>query len=101
MSCCLILREYLVHCDSLIGRVPHDLGGSTDTPIIRYNTYNLHHTDDWKDLPCKFILQVRDIFDPFLFISLFFVSFDHSRKRAFGFLKLHSLLHSDSTLTLF
>jgi len=40
------------------GCVPHDMGGPGEAPLVMPNCYNLHHTDDWKDLPCKFLLQV-------------------------------------------
>ena len=29
-----------------------------DEPWLRINAYNIHPTDDWKDLNIKFILQV-------------------------------------------
>ncbi len=38
--------------------VPHDLGGPGEAPLEYCNVYNLHHTQDWKDLPSKFVLQV-------------------------------------------
>eukprot|EP00919_Chromeraceae_sp_WS-2016_P025995 GHVR01061440.1.p1 GENE.GHVR01061440.1~~GHVR01061440.1.p1 ORF type:complete len:499 (+),score=138.94 GHVR01061440.1:219-1715(+) len=41
-----------------MGCVPHDLGGPGEAPLVRVNIYNLHHTQDWKDLPSKFVLQV-------------------------------------------
>ncbi|GFS08363.1 non-lysosomal glucosylceramidase [Elysia marginata] len=38
--------------------VPHDIGDPEDEPWIRINAYNIHPTDDWKDLNIKFVLQV-------------------------------------------
>ncbi|RUS80876.1 hypothetical protein EGW08_011347 [Elysia chlorotica] len=38
--------------------IPHDIGDPEDEPWIRINAYNIHPTDDWKDLNIKFILQV-------------------------------------------
>lgn len=42
------------------GSVPHDLGNQD--PWLHLNSYNIHDTSLWKDLNCKFVLQVyRDI----------------------------------------
>ncbi|BFY98894.1 hypothetical protein BsWGS_01934 [Bradybaena similaris] len=38
--------------------VPHDIGDPEDEPWKRVNAYNIHPTDDWKDLNLKFVLQV-------------------------------------------
>jgi len=38
--------------------VPHDIGDPEDEPWERVNAYNIHPTDDWKDLNIKFVLQV-------------------------------------------
>eukprot|EP00897_Mesotaenium_endlicherianum_P001702 jgi/Mesen1/155/ME1131045C07651 len=42
------------------GAVPHDLGNND--PWLELNSYNIHDTSLWKDLGCKFVLQVyRDV----------------------------------------
>uniref|UniRef100_A0A6B2KY59 NLGase n=1 Tax=Arcella intermedia TaxID=1963864 RepID=A0A6B2KY59_9EUKA len=38
--------------------VPHDLGNPGEDPWVLPNAYNLQEIDKWKDLPCKFVLQV-------------------------------------------
>jgi len=38
--------------------VPHDLGNPGEDPWKRVNAYNIQDVSRWKDLPCKFILQV-------------------------------------------
>lgn len=40
----------------VLGAVPHDLG--MHDPWIEVNAYNIHDTSKWKDLNCKFVLQV-------------------------------------------
>jgi len=37
--------------------VPHDLGNPADEPWLRTNCYNMHLTQDWRDLNLKFVLQ--------------------------------------------
>jgi len=37
--------------------VPHDLGNPADEPWVRTNCYNMHLTQDWRDLNLKFVLQ--------------------------------------------
>jgi len=38
--------------------VPHDLGNPGDDPWYKVNSYNIQPINDWKDLNCKFALQV-------------------------------------------
>jgi non-lysosomal glucosylceramidase len=38
--------------------VPHDLGNPGDDPWYRVNSYNIQEINSWKDLNCKFALQV-------------------------------------------
>jgi uncharacterized protein (DUF608 family) len=38
--------------------VPHDVGCSGNDPFIKINDYNIQDVSQWKDLPCKFVLQV-------------------------------------------
>ncbi|MCO5586103.1 hypothetical protein L7F22_040042 [Adiantum nelumboides] len=40
----------------VLGAVPHDLG--KHDPWVEVNAYNIHDTSKWKDLNCKFVLQV-------------------------------------------
>ncbi|KAF2076803.1 hypothetical protein CYY_001880 [Polysphondylium violaceum] len=52
-----------IHSGSQIPRkakcaVPHDLGNPGEDPWKRVNAYNIQDVSRWKDLPCKFILQV-------------------------------------------
>ncbi|XP_024524629.1 non-lysosomal glucosylceramidase isoform X2 [Selaginella moellendorffii] len=42
---------------AVFGSVPHDLG--THDPWNTLNSYNLHDTSKWKDLNCKFVVQVN------------------------------------------
>ncbi|CAL1530739.1 unnamed protein product [Lymnaea stagnalis] len=42
----------------VVNCVPHDIGDPEDEPWKRVNAYNIHPTDDWKDLNLKFVLQV-------------------------------------------
>ncbi|CAM8914689.1 unnamed protein product [Rhodiola kirilowii] len=43
-----------------LGAVPHDIG--LNDPWCEVNAYNFFNTDRWKDLNCKFVLQVyRDV----------------------------------------
>ncbi|KAK3608169.1 hypothetical protein CHS0354_034127 [Potamilus streckersoni] len=55
-------RKYCMHGTvgnrKTINMVPHDIGDPEDEPWSRVNAYNIHPTDDWKDLNLKFILQV-------------------------------------------
>lgn len=44
----------------VLGAVPHDIG--MNDPWFEVNFYNLHNTDNWKDLNPKFVLQIyRDV----------------------------------------
>ena len=38
--------------------VPHDLGNPGDDPWYKVNSYNIQEINSWKDLNCKFALQV-------------------------------------------
>mmetsp|Transcript_11799 Transcript_11799/g.33225 ORF Transcript_11799/g.33225 Transcript_11799/m.33225 type:complete len:1288 (-) Transcript_11799:36-3899(-) len=40
------------------GAVPHDLGNPGDDPWYKVNSYNIQPINTWKDLNCKFVLQV-------------------------------------------
>jgi len=40
------------------GAVPHDLGNPGDDPWYKVNSYNIQPINAWKDLNCKFVLQV-------------------------------------------
>lgn len=42
----------------LANAVPHDLGDPEDEPWTNVNAYNMHPTQNWKDLNLKFVLQV-------------------------------------------
>ena len=48
--------------------VPHDLGNPGDDPWYKVNSYNIQEINCWKDLNCKFALQV-------FFFAIFFVIF--------------------------
>lgn len=41
---------------NVLGAVPHDMG--QNDPWFEVNAYTLHNSDRWKDLNCKFVLQV-------------------------------------------
>jgi non-lysosomal glucosylceramidase len=44
------------------GALPHDLGGPSEDPFLRPNTYTYQDINIWKDLNSKFVLQVwRDV----------------------------------------
>lgn len=38
--------------------VPHDLGDPAEDPWNLINSYPIHDVSEWRDLNCKFILQV-------------------------------------------
>jgi non-lysosomal glucosylceramidase len=40
------------------GALPHDIGGPTEDPFVRLNTYHLQDPNLWKDLNTKFVLLV-------------------------------------------
>ena len=40
------------------GAVPHDMGNPGEDPWNKVNSYCIQDISRWKDLPCKFILQV-------------------------------------------
>ncbi|HET9346057.1 MAG TPA: non-lysosomal glucosylceramidase [Candidatus Limnocylindrales bacterium] len=40
------------------GALPHDVGGPEDDPFLRVNAYRYQDINVWKDLNCKFVLQV-------------------------------------------
>jgi non-lysosomal glucosylceramidase len=42
----------------LAGAVPHDVGGPQDDPFLRLNAYRFQDVNIWKDLNCKFVLQL-------------------------------------------
>jgi len=42
----------------LPGAVPHDLGGPLEDPLLRMNFYRWQDINIWKDLNCKFVLQL-------------------------------------------
>jgi non-lysosomal glucosylceramidase len=44
------------------GALPHDVGGPRDDPFLRLNAYSFQNVNIWKDLNCKFVLQLwRDV----------------------------------------
>jgi non-lysosomal glucosylceramidase len=40
------------------GALPHDVGGPFDDPFLRLNAYRFQDVNIWKDLNCKFVLQL-------------------------------------------
>jgi non-lysosomal glucosylceramidase len=40
------------------GALPHDVGSPEDDPFLRVNAYRYQDINIWKDLNCKFVLQV-------------------------------------------
>ncbi len=40
------------------GALPHDVGGPFDDPFLRLNAYRFQNINIWKDLNCKFVLQL-------------------------------------------
>ena len=40
------------------GALPHDVGGPADDPFLRLNAYRFQNVNIWKDLNCKFVLQL-------------------------------------------
>lgn len=40
------------------GMVPHDVGNPGEDPWNKVNSYCIQDISRWKDLPCKFVLQV-------------------------------------------
>jgi len=40
------------------GALPHDVGGPSEDPFVRLNTYHLRDPNIWKDLNSKFVLLV-------------------------------------------
>ena len=40
------------------GALPHDVGGPDDDPFLRVNAYRYQDINVWKDLNCKFVLQL-------------------------------------------
>src|SRR4026209_2853619 len=40
------------------GALPHDVGGPEDDPFLRVNAYRYQDINIWKDLNCKYVLQV-------------------------------------------
>ena len=40
------------------GALPHDVGGPADDPFLRLNAYRFQNINIWKDLNCKFVLQL-------------------------------------------
>jgi non-lysosomal glucosylceramidase len=40
------------------GALPHDVGGPLDDPFLRVNAYRYQDINIWKDLNCKYVLQV-------------------------------------------
>ncbi len=40
------------------GALPHDVGGPTEDPFVKLNTYHLQDVNGWKDLNTKFVLLV-------------------------------------------
>ena len=47
------------------GALPHDVGGPLDDPLLRVNAYRYQDINIWKDLNCKYVLQLwRDAEGP-------------------------------------
>ena len=40
------------------GALPHDVGGPDDDPFLRVNAYRYQDINIWKDLNCKYVLQL-------------------------------------------
>jgi non-lysosomal glucosylceramidase len=40
------------------GALPHDVGAPHDDPFLRLNAYKFQNPNIWKDLNCKFVLQL-------------------------------------------
>ena len=40
------------------GALPHDVGGPFDDPFLRVNAYRYQDINIWKDLNCKYVLQL-------------------------------------------
>ena len=40
------------------GALPHDVGGPEDDPFLRVNAYRYQDINIWKDLNCKYVLQL-------------------------------------------
>lgn len=40
------------------GALPHDVGGPDEDPFLRLNAYRFQDVNIWKDLNCKFVLQL-------------------------------------------
>ena len=40
------------------GALPHDVGGPGDDPFLRVNAYRYQDINIWKDLNCKYVLQL-------------------------------------------
>jgi non-lysosomal glucosylceramidase len=40
------------------GALPHDVGGPLDDPLLRVNAYRYQDINIWKDLNCKYVLQL-------------------------------------------
>ncbi|MFL5776606.1 MAG: GH116 family glycosyl hydrolase [Chloroflexota bacterium] len=40
------------------GALPHDVGGPEDDPLLRVNAYRYQDINIWKDLNCKYVLQL-------------------------------------------
>eukprot|EP01127_Copromyxa_protea_P022331 TRINITY_DN796_c0_g1_i2.p1 TRINITY_DN796_c0_g1~~TRINITY_DN796_c0_g1_i2.p1 ORF type:complete len:818 (-),score=164.66 TRINITY_DN796_c0_g1_i2:46-2499(-) len=54
---------FILHDGSTVKRlvrwaVPHDVGNPGEDPWVRPNSYNIQQIQRWKDLNCKFVLQV-------------------------------------------
>ena len=54
---------YILHdgttCERLVEWcVPHDMGNPGEDPWLFPNSYNIQQIFRWKDLNCKFVLQV-------------------------------------------
>jgi non-lysosomal glucosylceramidase len=45
------------------GALPHDIGGPTEDPFVRLNTYHLQDPNLWKDLNTKFVLLAWQLVD--------------------------------------
>jgi non-lysosomal glucosylceramidase len=41
-----------------LGALPHDVGGPGEDPFLRLNSYRFQNINIWKDLNCKFVLQL-------------------------------------------